>query len=285
MKRLYLLAGIIGVALHAPRAAAAGEDLLFFCGAAAKVPMEEIVAAYGREKGVKVAVTYGGSGALLSQMRLSRRGDVYLCGSPDYVAIGEEQGLLRPGTDRRIAYLVPAIIVPAGNPARIASLDDLARPGVRVAIGNPETVCLGLYAVELLERNGLLEKVLRDNVAVFAKSCEDVAMLAAAGRVDASIGWDVFKTWTPDRVEWIRIAPDRIPRIAYMAMAVPVSARDAAASADFISWCAGERGARIFSKWGSIAEEAAARRHAPGASIGGVYALPPAYYRIARHER
>ena len=58
-----------------------------------------------------------------------------------------------------ISYLVPAILVPAGNPGNIQTLADLAKPGVEIGIGNPETVCVGLYAYEILEYNGLLEAV------------------------------------------------------------------------------------------------------------------------------
>jgi molybdate transport system substrate-binding protein len=90
------------------------DEIRFFCGAAVKVPMDEIIQSYEKDKGIRVNVIYSGSGVLLSQMELSKRGDVYLCGSPDYITIGEEKGLLIKGTDRLVAYLVPAIIVPQG---------------------------------------------------------------------------------------------------------------------------------------------------------------------------
>lgn len=260
------------------------KSLLFFCGSAVKVPMEEIVKAYARERGIKVLVNYGGSGSLLSQMQLSKKGDVYLAGSPDYISIGKKQKLLIPGTDKRVAYLIPAIVVPKGNPGKIQSLGDLARPGVRVGIGNPETVCLGLYGIELLESNKLLAPVLK-NVAVFAKSCEDTAMLAVLGKVDAILGWNVFASWNPKEVEWIKLPPDAIPRIAYIAIAIPARARDKAASQDFIDYVTGPEARKTFEKWGYVADEARARELAPRARIGGEYSLPTDYFKIFRHEK
>jgi len=259
------------------------KSLLFFCGSAVKVPMDEIVRAYEGERGVKVMVNYGGSGSLLSQMQLARKGDVYLAGSPDYISIGERKKLLIPGTDKKAAYLIPAIIVPKGNPGKIHSLDDLARPGARVGMGNPETVCLGLYGIELLEHNKLLEQVLK-NVVVFAKSCEDTAMLTVLGKVDAILGWDVFASWNPQEVERIEIARDRIPRISYVAISVPVYTRDRIMSQDFINYATGPQAGRIFERWGYIADETLAREYAPRARIGGEYKLPQEYYRILRHE-
>lgn len=259
------------------------KSLLFFCGSAVKVPMEEIVKAYERERGVKVLVNYGGSGGLLSQMQLSKKGDVYLAGSPDYISIGERKKLLVPGTDKRVAYLIPAIIVPKGNPGKVQSLGDIARPGVRVGMGNPETVCLGLYGIELLENNKLLAPVLK-NAAVFAKSCEDTAMLAVLGKVDAILGWDVFASWNPKEVEWIRLSPDAIPRIAYIAIDIPVYAKDKAASQDFIDYVTGPEARKIFEKWGYVTDEARAREFAPRARIGGEYMLPQEYFRILGHK-
>jgi molybdate transport system substrate-binding protein len=237
-----------------------------------------------RHPRIKVLVNYGGSGSLLSQMELARKGDVYLAGSPDYISIGERKKLLIPGTDKRVSYLIPAIIVPKANPAHIRSLDDLARPGVRVGIGNPDTVCLGLYGVELMEYNRLLGPVLKNNVAVFAKSCEDTAMLAVLGKVDAILGWDVFASWNPKEVEWIGLKPDSIPRIAYIAIAIPAYAKDKVLSRDFISYVTGPQAGKVFEKWGYITDENRARERAPRARIGGEYKLPQEYYKILRRE-
>jgi len=254
------------------------KTLLFFCGSAVRVPMDEIIKNYQAERGVHVQVSYGGSGGLLSQMELARKGDIYLAGSPDYIAIGEKKKLLVPNSAHKVAYLIPAIIVPKGNPATIRSLDDLARPGLRIGMGNPETVCLGLYGIELLEYNKCLEPVLK-NVAVFAKSCEDTATLAVLKKVDAIIGWDVFTSWNPSEVELVAIPPDKIPRIAYIAISIPVFARDTALSQDFIAYVLGEKGRATLNKWGYITDEAQAQAKSPAARIGGGYRLPKDYYK------
>jgi len=261
-----------------------GKEIHFFCGAAVKVPMDEIVDNYQRDKGIKVKVNYGGSGGLLSQMEVSRRGDVYLCGSPDYITIGENKGLLIKGTAKRVAYLIPAIIVPKGNPQSIHSLEDLTKKGIRIGMGNPETVCLGLYGIELLETNNLLERVL-PNVVVFAKSCEDTATLAVLKKVDAIIGWDVFESWNPNDVEWIKIEKERIPRISYIALALPVFVKDKAQAQDFIKYVLSEKGRAIFKKWGYIDDEKKAKRYAPHAVIGGEYKLPERYFKIIGREK
>jgi len=44
------------------------------------------------------------------------------------------RGIVRKGERRSIACRKSAILVPAGNPADIRSVEDMAKPGVRVAI-------------------------------------------------------------------------------------------------------------------------------------------------------
>lgn len=284
MRRLLTCFIIIAALSASPLPAKKQPELWFFCGAAVTVPMNEIIAAYQKQTGVKVNVTYAGSGTLLSQMQLSRKGDVYLSGSPDYIAIGEQKGLLLKHTSRRIAYLIPAIIVPKSNPNNITTLADLARPGIRVGIGNPETVCLGLYSIELLTYNNLLETVM-PNVVVFAKSCEETAMFAALGKVDAIIGWNVFASWNPNQVAMIKLKPGQIPRLSYIPIAVPVFVKNRERADNFIDYVLSDTAQSIFTRWGYLYNEAEAGVHAPQARIGGEYLLPDKYFRIIKHEK
>ncbi|MBI5574070.1 MAG: molybdate ABC transporter substrate-binding protein [Elusimicrobia bacterium] len=278
MKKVF----IIGILLSWANFVCAAEELFFFCGAAVAVPMREIIKNYEKETGVKINVTYSGSGTLLSQMELTKRGDVYLCGSPDYIDIGVRKNLLIKGTDKIVSYLIPAIIVPKENPKNIQKLEDLTKEGVRVGIGNPEAVCLGLYGTELLDDNNLLEKVL-PNVVVFAKSCEDTATICVLKKVDAIIGWDVFESWNPKDVKWIKIESKKIPRLSTIPIAIPVFAKDRKLSEDFINYVLSpKKGGKIFKKWGYISDVKKAKKYAPEAKIGGEYKLPEKYFQLIK---
>ena len=271
------LAGLL-LAGCSPGGETAGESLLVFCGSANKPAMEEIAARFEEEKGIAVNMMFGGSGTLLSKIELSRQGDIYLPGSPDYIIIGNRRKLLIGGSDRIVAYLVPGIITPAGNPAGIRSLDDLARPGTRVGIGNPETVCLGLYGVELLKKNGLLEPVM-ENVVTFGASCSKTTNLAAMDQVDAILGWRVFHSWNPERMDYVPIEPERIPRISYISIAIPSFTGNAGLSEDFVRFVLSSQGRRAYEKYGYITSRERALEFAPEASIGGEYTLPREYFR------
>jgi molybdate transport system substrate-binding protein len=257
------------------------KEIYFFCGSAVRMPMDEIIKNFEAEGEIKVNVIYGGSGSLLSQMEMSRKGDVYLAGSPDYIIIGEQKNLLVKKSAKKVSYLIPAIIVPKGNPAKIFSLADLAKPDIKLGMGNPESVCLGLYGIEILEYNGLMKKVL-PNVVTFTKNCEDTATLVVLKQVDAIFGWDVFANWNPNDVEWIKIADNDIPRIAYTAIAMPVFVSNPIEAADFMDYVLSEKGKQVFEKWGYMNSEKQAKKYAPKAKISGEYKLPLQYFELLK---
>jgi molybdate transport system substrate-binding protein len=260
-------------------AGTASKSVTAFVGSASKPPIEEAAAAFEEETGIKVYLTFGGSGTLLSQIEISRSGDLYIPGSPDYMVKAERKNVVDISSEKKIAYLVPVIAVPRGNPKNIESLMDLAGSGIEVGIGNPEAVCLGLYAVEILEYNHLLEEVGK-NITVNAKSCEDTATLISMKSMDAVIGWDVFQHWDPDNIEVVYLAPEQLPRIAYVPAAVTAFAQNGEGARAFLDFLVSQEGQSIFRKWGYITTEEEARALAPGAAIGGEYQLPENYSEL-----
>jgi len=246
-----------------------------FCGSASKPAMEEAALAFEGETGIKVYLNFSGSGTMLSQMKVSQSGDLYIPGSPDYMVMAENDGVADPDTVRIIAYLVPAILVQEGNPKNIQKLADLARPDIEVGIGNPEAVCVGLYAHEILEYNNLLAEV-EPNIVTHAESCSRTATLVALKTVDAILGWRVFAYWH-ETIDVVYLEPQQIPRLAYIPGAVSKFAEDPESAGKFLDFLASSQGQEIFRKQGYLSTEAEAREFAPDAKIGGEYRLPADY--------
>jgi molybdate transport system substrate-binding protein len=259
-------------------------SLLIMCGAANKPVMEDIAKQYEKETGIKVNLILGGSGTLLSQIEMSKKGDIYLPGSPDYIIKANNKKLIYPDSVKKVCYLVPAILVQKGNPKNINSLEDLAKPGIRVGIGNPETVCLGLYGIELLEKNNMLDKVIK-NVVTFGGSCSKTANLIVFKSVDVILGWKVFHSWTPEKSEFVAIDPDKIPRISYIPISIPAYAKDKIESQKFIDYVLSEKGKQFYKKWGYISDKEEALSYTTNGAIGGEYILPENYYEIIKNVK
>lgn len=255
-----------------------GENVIeVFVGSASKPATEELVVAFQEKTGIRVIAHYGGSGQMLSQMKVTGRGDVYFPGSSDYMEKAKQESLVDPATEEMVVFLVPAINVPKGNPKKITGLADLAKPGVRVGIARPDAVCVGLYAVETLERAKLSDQV-RPNIVTQTESCEKTAQLVALGNVDAVLGWEVFEHWQPDKIETIPLKPEEVSRIGYIPIAVVKNAPHRALAEQFVKYVISGEGKAFFRKWHYLVTEEDARKFArPDAPVGGEWPLPESW--------
>jgi molybdate transport system substrate-binding protein len=258
-----------------------GKEISVFAGSASKPALDEAASAFEKQTGVKVFLTYGGSGTVLSQMELSKSGDLYIPGSPDYLVKSESKKITDPATTRIVAYLIPTINVQPGNPQNILSLSDLAKPGIKVGIGNPNTVCVGLYAVEILDRNNLVANVYK-NIITQAASCDNTATLISLKSVDAVMGWSVFQAWDPKSIQTVYLKPEQISRIAYIPAAISTFVKEKEAASAFIDFLVSADGQNIFRKWGYDVTESEARKYAPNAQIGGEYQLPDSWKALIK---
>jgi molybdate transport system substrate-binding protein len=215
---------------------------------------------------------------MLSDMALAERGDLYFPGSSDFMAKAKAKKLVVPETEKIVVYLIPAINVPAGNPKGIEKLADLAKEGVRIGIGRPDTVCVGLYAVETLQKNKLLDAV-KPNIKAQQSSCARTANLVALGvGVDAILGWRVFQYWSPEQIETILLEKNQVPRIGYIPIAQSVFCKQPELAQAFVDFLLSEEGKAIFRKWSYLTTEAEAREFVSAdAPVGGEWALPESW--------
>lgn len=260
----------------------AAEPLLAYVGAASKPPTEEVAKLYEEKTGTKVDLIFGGSGYVLSQMKLARQGDLYFPGSSDYMEKAKRDGDVLPDTEKVIVYLVSAINVQKGNPHQIRSLKDLTRPGLKVAIANPEGVCVGAYAVEILENEFSPDEMaaFRKNLVNYSESCEKTATAISLKMADAVIGWSVFEHWDPERIETVRLNKDEIPRIGYIPIAISTFTKNREAAQSFIDFLTGPEGRSVFAKYQYFATAAEASSYiGEKKPIGGEYVVPAAWIK------
>jgi molybdate transport system substrate-binding protein len=253
------------------------ESLFMYAGAASKPPTEEAIQVFQEKTGIKIEVTFGGSGKVLSEMKLAKQGDLYFPGSSDYMEKAKKDGDVIADTEKIITYLVPAINVQKGNPHNIQTLKDLTKPGIEVAIANPETVCVGAYAVEIIERNFSADEkaAFKANLLNYTESCEKTATAISLKQVDAVIGWSVFQYWDPENIETIPLEASQIPRVGYIPIAVASYTKNQAAAQQFIDFLTSEEGQAIFAKHGYFATpEEAIAYIGEEKPVGGEYTLP-----------
>jgi molybdate transport system substrate-binding protein len=162
----------------------ADTSLLVYSGAGLKKPMSEIGEAFTDKYGIGVEYTFAGSGTLITQMELSRKGDAFIPGgTPDY-RIAREKGLV--GEPGYVAYHVPVIAVGKGNPHNITSVDDFARPGLKIALGGVNSTAIGRAGDKLFRAHGIHDAV-EANVVLRAPTINEVVVAMNMGTADAAL--------------------------------------------------------------------------------------------------
>ncbi|MFM7555917.1 MAG: substrate-binding domain-containing protein [Verrucomicrobiota bacterium] len=195
-----LLAILLLVALlvwnqRPPAEAPVREPLVVYCAAGLRPAVEAAVDDYGRERGVPVQIQYGGSGTLLSNLRVARSGDLFVPGDSSFIDAGRSNGLLAEVIP--LARMRAVVAVARGNPKGLRSVRDLLRSGVRVSLGNPDSVAIGAVARAALVRSGDWPD-LSARALVFKPTVNDVANDVKLGAVDAGIVWDTTLVQYPE---------------------------------------------------------------------------------------
>jgi len=186
---LLLVALLGGVAFYQHRASTTTggttAPLTVYCAASLKKSVETIAGQYRQDTGTEVRLQFGGSGTLLSSLRVARQGDLYLPVDEGSVDDARQAGVVREVF--AIAVQRPVIVVRKGNPKDIHTLDDLLRDDVKTALANPEAA-----SISRVSRQALGEKwnQLATHATVMKPTVTEVAADVNLGTVDAGIIWD-----------------------------------------------------------------------------------------------
>lgn len=192
IRRLLGLLFLLTAGLLLERAWRSGRDvataptsLTVYCAAGLKQPVEALARAYTQETGVPVALQFGGTGTLLTQLRVARRGDLFIAADDGSLADAGKLGVIREILP--VARQHPVIAVARGNPKQIRSLTDLERPDIRLALPNPEAASIGKVGQKLL---GARWQQLAGKAAVMKPTVTEIAADTRLGAVDAALVWD-----------------------------------------------------------------------------------------------
>lgn len=163
------------------------ETLLVFSGAGLKKPMDEIGKEFKKKYGIEIQYSYAGSAQNLSQIEFYSNGDVYVPGSMYYYEVAKEKDLVDIKKD--VAYHIPIIVVPKGNPKKIKGLSDLSKPGLKVVLGDQKISAIGKVSMKLLEQKEIKEDVIKNLIASTA-TVNELIVYMTMGQADASIVWE-----------------------------------------------------------------------------------------------
>jgi molybdenum ABC transporter molybdate-binding protein len=170
------------------------EPLVVYCAAGLRAPVEAVAKEYEAAYGIPVQLQYGGSQTLLANIEVAKRGDLYIPADDSYLKAARDKNLIEETIP--LAHMTPVLAVKQGNPKNLRTLDDLLKPDVKVAQGNPDAAAIGAVTRDALRKTGQWD-ALHAKTAVFKLTVNDVANDVQVGAVDAGIVWDSTVKQTP----------------------------------------------------------------------------------------
>ena len=204
---------------------------------------------------VEVTFNFAGSQALRTQLEHGARADVFASADWEQMAAVRKANLLG-NTPEYFATNRLAVVAPVGSNA-VQSLDDLARPGVSIAIASAE-VPAGAYARETLNLmagsedfpDTYAERVLA-NVVTHETNVRAVAQKVALGEVDAGMVYETdAKTGQLDGSFRVIEIPLQFNPAAEYPIAALGEATNPQVAQDFIEFVQGDDGQAILRDYG-----------------------------------
>lgn len=221
-------------------------SLLLYCAAGIRPPVSEIIDVFEKDKGIKVECIYNGSNILLGQIKLSRKGDLFMPGDDYYLEQAKREGFIE---DKRVAaYFVPVIMVQKGNPKEIKGLNDLTRKGVRLGAGDVRACAIGMQAVKIFQKNKIPLEDIEVNTVFTAATVNELGAAIKLGHIDAAIVWDAIARYYPQDAQIVAI-PMEQNIISQIPIGVLSFSNNKALSRQFIEFMLSEKGREVFRKY------------------------------------
>lgn len=174
--------------------------------------------------------TFGGSGALMTDIEQGAPADVFAAASPKQPKALFAKGLV----DRPVEFATNTLvlIVPRDNPARIHSVSDITRPGVKLVICNATVPC-GDYARTAFKNLGITAAAMKNVVSQSIDVTQTVADVAL-GQADAGFVYITDARAAAGKVGVVRLPASAKPE-AKDFIAVVKAGKDQSAARAFVA--------------------------------------------------
>jgi molybdate transport system substrate-binding protein len=218
-------------------------EITVFAAASLKKTFTAIGAEFEKaHPGATVTFNFAGSSDLVAQLQQGAPADVFA--SADTTNMDKATGdSLTAATPVSFASNTLEIAVPPGNPAKVASLADLAKPGVKVVLCAPAVPC-GSAAAKVETAAKIDIKPVSEE-----QSVTDVLGKVTSGEADAGLVYVTDVKGAGDKVEGVEFAQSSAAVNTYPIAALENS-KNAALAQAFLQAVTGEPGQGILAAAG-----------------------------------
>ncbi|MCO8122926.1 substrate-binding domain-containing protein [Stieleria sp. TO1_6] len=175
-------------------------ELSVFAGSMLRPAIEDTINAFENREGITVNRVYNGCGILVAQMKAGQHPDAYFACDNEFM--NQVHDLFPEPVPVSQNELV--ILVQKGNPKRIASLKDLASPGLRVGIGHEKQCAMGWITQNTFREGGVHSEIM-PNVTVQTPTGDMLVNQLQTGSLDAAVAYLSNAAGAADKLDAVRI--------------------------------------------------------------------------------
>lgn len=210
-----------------------------------------------RHPGVDVVFNFAGSQQLAQQIGQGVPADIFASANNRQMQAAIESGRVISGTQQTFTGNRLVVITPADNPAGLATLQDLVKPGIKLLLAAPE-VPVGGYSIEFLEKAGGspdfpagFQEAVQANVVSYEENVKAVLSKVSLGEADAGI---VYTSDAPPSLEEVaRIAiPDSLNVPASYPIAMIEDSANRELAQQFLAFVLSPEGQSILANYGFV---------------------------------
>ena len=233
-------------------------ELTIFAAASLTAAFKEMAAQIEQANpGTKLAFNFAGSPTLRTQLAQGARADVFASADEPNMYGAQKDGTIS-GEPRVFARNLLVVVVPADNRAEINTLQDLAKPKLKLVLTNKD-VPVGNYARQALDKmsqdpafgDDFARRVLANLVSEEA-NVKQVASKVQLGEADAGIVYSTDVTQAMRSAVWVIEIPPEFNVTAKYPMAAVKGTRNESGARAFIEYVLSPAGQAILTRHGFL---------------------------------
>ena len=208
--------------------------------------------------GVKINFNYAGSQQLAQQINSGAPADVFASANQAQMDAALKSGRISSSVAKNFANNRLVVIVPRANPGKIQSLQDLARPGLKLVLAD-RAVPVGQYALSFLDNaskdaafGAAYKEAVLQNVASYEQDVKSVLTKVVLGEADAGIVYTTDAAAAQEGKTVQLAIPDHLNVVASYPIAVLKDSPNLQLARAFTDYVLSETGQTVLSKYGFI---------------------------------
>ena len=214
--------------------------------------------------GVTVQFNFAGSQDLRAQLENGAKADLFASANEKEIDTAKSESLVDPQTIHDFAHNRLVAIFPKSNPAKIAALADLAKPGVKIDLADV-SVPVGKYTTQMLDKISKdpaygpdYQKQFLANVVSLEDDVKAVLNKVRLGEVDAGVVYVTDVTPEARKDVGSLDVPDQFNQIASYPIAVVAKSAEPDLAAKFENLVLSSEGQEILSRYNFMPASAGA---------------------------